>query len=281
MILVTGAAGVIGRAVMRRLREDGIDAFGVCRQNFDFTSGDSLLDFVPREPDAIIHLAAAVPHSRHYPDTERSASLTRTIDHQVLRDAQKWGSRVVYASGCILYDQKSDAVKTEASPLFLRSKGPYVKAKHHGEVSMSSLPSSATLRISAPLGPGLPPSVVARVFLDLALTGRPIDVWGTGMREQNYVDVRDIADAFVSAAQAQICGVFNVSSDTPTTMCELAEATTEAVGFGVVRASGTPDPREPEFARYSNRQIRATLGWNPRYSLRDSLMSMIGNSNEP
>jgi nucleoside-diphosphate-sugar epimerase len=275
MILVTGAAGVIGRAVLRRLAEDGITAFGVHREEFDIATSNSLLDFVPGRPTAVIHLAAAVPHSPRYPDTDASAALTQAIDQAVLKAGMAWGARVVYASSCLLYDRAVRDVKTEDSPLSLESKGPYARAKSAGEALFSRLPSYAVLRVSAPIGPGLPSGVVARLFLDQALAGKPLQVWGTGEREQNYVDVRDIADAFIRAAKAQTSGVFNVSADKPTTMYELAEATIAAVGAGSILAATSHDPLEPEFARYANQRARVTLDWVPRYSLSESLLAAL------
>lgn len=153
-------------------------------------------------------------------------------------------------------------------------------AKHEGEALFAQLPTYAILRVSAPIGPGLPPKVVAQVFLSQALAGQAIEVWGTGGREQNYVDIRDIAAAFVKAAQAQLNGVFNLTADSPVTMSELAKATVEAVGAGVVLSAGRLDPREPEYARYSNQYLRSSLGWAPRYSLRDSLLYAVGDANE-
>lgn len=280
MILVTGAAGVIGRAVMRRLQEDTIDSFGVSRQNFDLASGDSLPGFVPRKPDAIIHLAAAVPHSLRYPDTDASAKLTRIMDWKVFEAASFWGARVIYASGCINYDRKCPAIKTEESSYGILLKGAYANAKRDGEALFATLPSHAILRVSAPIGPGLPSNVVAQVFLDRALVGKPLEVWGSGEREQNFVDTRDIAAAFIMAARAQLVGVFNLTADTPTTMAELAKTTVDVVGGGVVLFSGAPDPQEPEYARFSNAHLRSSLGWEPLFSLRDSLRHAIGDVNE-
>lgn len=280
MILVTGVAGVIGRALAKRLRIEGVDFVGASRHDIDLTSETPLQSFVPHAPDVIVHLAAAVPHTNRYPDTESSAAQTRTMDIRVFEAASLWGSRVVYASSCINYDHKSVEVKTERSPYGAVPMGPYAMAKHDGEALFAQLPSHAIMRVSAPLGPGLPPTVVAQLFMARSLAGKAIKVWGTGSREQNYVDTRDIADAFVKAAQTQTNGTFNVTADCPTTMLELADATTEVVGSGTVRLSGIVDPREPEYARYSNQHLRSSMGWSPQYSLRQSIQYGIGGSGD-
>lgn len=274
MIVVTGASGVIGRVLMARLRSDGIEAIGVRREAFDLASGASLAAFIGRRPAAVVHLAAAVPHSTHYPDSEASAAKTRAADRTVRDAALEWGCRVVYASTCSLYDKHAATVKFEDTPVVVRQDSPYMQAKHEGEKMFAALPSHGILRVPAPIGPGLPDAVVAKRFFNQAAAGQTIRVWGTGKREQNYVDVRDIADMFLRAAHSTSQGVFNVSADAPTTMLELAAAMARVVPRASFELAGVPDPLEQEYTRYSNARAREVLGWAPTASLEDSIRSM-------
>ena len=58
-VLVTGADGMLGRDVMRALREKHVNARGVDVADFDVTDGAAVREWVTAEqPDAIIHLAA-------------------------------------------------------------------------------------------------------------------------------------------------------------------------------------------------------------------------------
>ena len=58
-VLVTGADGMLGRDVMRALREKHVNARGVDVADFDVTDGAAVHEWVTAEqPDAIIHLAA-------------------------------------------------------------------------------------------------------------------------------------------------------------------------------------------------------------------------------
>ena len=274
MIVVTGASGVIGRVLMARLRSDGIEAIGVRREAFDLSSGASLAAFIGRRPAVVVHLAAAVPHSPHYPDCEASAAKTRAADRTVREAAVEWGCRVVYASTCSLYDKHAASVKFEDTPVVVRPDSPYMQAKHEGEQMFAALPSHGILRVPAPIGPGLPDTVVAKRFFNQAVAGQTIRVWGTGRREQNYVDVRDIADMFVRAANSTSQGVFNISADAPTNMLELAAAMARIIPRASFELAGVPDPLEQEFTRYSNARARDVLGWAPTASLEDSIRSM-------
>jgi UDP-glucose 4-epimerase len=274
VIVVTGASGVIGRVLMARFCSDGIEAVGVRREAFDLASGASLATFIGRRPEAVVHLAAAVPHATHYPDSEASAAKTRAADRTVRDAVLEWGCRVVYASTCSLYDKHAATVKVEETPVAVRPDSPYMQTKHEGEKIFGALASHSILRVPAPIGPGLPDTVVAKRFFNQAVAGQTIRVWGTGKREQNYVDVRDIADMFLRAAHSTSLGVFNISADAPTTMLELAAVMAKVIPRASFELAGVPDPLEQEYTRYSNARAREVLGWAPTASLEDSIRSM-------
>lgn len=274
MIVVTGASGVIGRAVMAHLRFNEIEAIGVHREAFDLASGNSLAAYIGQRPEAIIHLAAAVPHSTYYPDNQASADKTQAADRTVYHAAIEWGCRVVYASTCSLYNKKEATVKFENTPISIKENSPYLQSKLMGEKMFANLDSQCILRVPAPIGSGLPDTVVAKRFFDQGLAGQPIRVWGTGKREQNYVDVRDIADIFLRAACSSALGVFNISADTPTNMRELAQMMVTVIPGASFEMAEVTDPLEPEYTRYSNKRAREILGWVPKLSLENSISSM-------
>jgi nucleoside-diphosphate-sugar epimerase len=274
VIIVTGSLGVIGRVLMARLSLDGVEAVGVHRGVFDLASGSSLVAFIGRRPEAILHLAAAVPHSTHYPDIELSAAKTRTADRTVRDAALEWGCRVIYASTCSLYDKHTATVKFEDIPVVKRLDGPYMQAKYEGEKMFGALNHHSILRIPAPIGPGLPDTVVAKRFFNQAVAGQTIRIWGTGKREQNYVDIHDIADMFLKAAFSTSRGIFNISANVPTTMLELATIMTRIIPGASFELADALDPLEHEYTRYSNARAREILGWEPSTSLEDSIRSM-------
>jgi UDP-glucose 4-epimerase len=274
MIVVTGAKGIIGRAVVAQLFAERIAVREISRDVFELSSGNNLTSHIREQPEAIIHLAAAVPHSLHYPDTDTSAELTRSIDSCVLEAARAWNCRIIYASTCSLYDKRSNEVMFEESPVFVRPDSPYMKAKCDGEALFSKHASFAIMRVPAPIGPRLPTSVAAKRFFDLASEAQPIRLWGSGKREQNYVDVRDIADVMIKAAFSDVNGVFNIAANAPTTMLSLATTIVAVVGKGRVEFAGVSDPLEHEHARFSNKRARDLLFWRPKISLENSIRSM-------
>ena len=284
MILVTGAGGVIGQAVLARGQQLGLDMKGLARQPdpsaahaaivCDLTTCASLSDAVDRRPDAVVHLAAAVPHSPRYPDTEDTASLTRRIDACVHAAAARWGCHVVYASTCGLYDRRSSAEKVETADDLIRIESPYFAAKLEGERRFASLPSCTVLRLPAPIGAGIPDNLVASRFVSQALAGGTLGVWGSGRREQNFVDSADLAEAALAAVRVGWHGTINVAAPRPVTMLELAQCVIAVVGRGSVELTGHADPRDQETARYSTERAARVLDWAPRTPLAQSIRAL-------
>ena len=273
MILITGARGIIGSALVRKCQSEQIEILAVSRAECNLTIMDELTRLTNRVPSSIVHLAAAVPHSAKYPDSDESASQTIAIDRNVCVAAQTWGCPVVYASTCSLYDKSSATVKCEDYSDIGSKDSKYLRAKKLGEKIFTDH-GSTILRLPAPIGPGLPRSVVAQSFFETAMSNDEISVWGSGLREQNYVDVDDIAEAFLQAAKVDCRQIINISADQPTTMMELAQTMKEASSKCSIKLNGSPDPQEGQYARYSNIRAAETLGWRPSRSLAQSILRM-------
>ncbi len=278
-VLLTGAAGVVGRAASAALHAAGVDVMPVARapiaggHAIDLTGrfGDGLAKLGAGDrPRTILHLAAAVPSAR-YPDAPETAALTRAIDRHVLEAATAWGAQVVYASGCSLYDRADPGFKTPASPL-ATGLSPYLQAKHDGERAFGEI-GATVIRLSGPVGPGLPRGVVMKRFVDLARADAVLEIWGTGSREQDFIHVDDAAALLVAAAADPAPGIHNGARGEPTTMDVLAHAVVDVVGSGRVRRADRDDPCEGENARYSIAATRARFGWAPRRTLADMIRS--------
>jgi nucleoside-diphosphate-sugar epimerase len=282
-ILVTGAAGLVGRAVCAAIAEQHKRVLPLARTRIaeapantlavDLTKVD-LLECVSTSPAAIIHLAAAVPHSSRYPDTEQTALQTMTMDGNVLRAARSWGCPVVYMSTCGLYDRRLLTIKLESNREQIKVESPYFAAKLAGEAKFLELGNATIARLSAPLGRGLKCSVVAARFIAEARKNSTIKLWGSGRREQDFVHVADVATLVLAAIENPKSDIVNVASGTPTTMATLAETVVRVVGSGRIVFADEPDPRDGETARYSIDRAHQLFGWSPRYSLADALRAL-------
>ena len=270
MIVVTGASGVIGRAFMARLHDERLPCVALDRDSL--THSSPLTSLVSFKPSVVVHLAAVVPQPPAIADDELNAARTREMDVRVLAAVMEWACHSVYASGCSLYrkddsaPRREDEAGTENTP-----RSAYLVVKQQGERNFLASGQATVLRIAAPIGEGLPRTTVVGRFMAAAKGACELEIWGSGQREQNYVDVVDIADALFRSLIIRPSELINIAADQPITMLELARQTVQAFGGGFVRIVDKRDPRDGETARYSNKRAADLLGWRPTIPIQDSL----------
>lgn len=274
MILVTGSAGLVGNLLTKRLNEIGLPHTALIREDIDLSEDNILSKLRIDPPNVVVHLAAALPFGANRRDDQQTADKTRRIDENVALAASAWGSRVIYASTCLLYSRRNTAVNTESSPLIALPTSPYSQAKLDGEKIFGSFPDSLIFRLSAPVGPKISPTLVLSKFIHSAVNDESLEVWGTGLREQDFVDLFDVTEFILAAIVAKKTPpVLNVVSSRPVSMLELAVLVVETIGAGNVKILRQEkiDPLEGDFARYSSQLAFEALGWKSQKSLRSSI----------
>jgi len=110
------------------------------------------------------------------------------------------------------------------------------------------------------------------VFLDRALRGEPIEIWGDGTVVRDFLHISDVARAFLRAIDfSGEPRVFNIGSGTGCSLNELVATIERLLGRPVERrylpGRGFDVPRNVLDISRS----RDVLGWVPRMSLEDGL----------
>lgn len=314
--LVTGGAGHIGSHVVDQLVASGsqvtvlddlsagtLDNLTQCRDNIRFVEGSAcdvatLADLVPTV-DVVFHLAAVVGVRQVLADP--SAAIETNVDgtRAVVAACAHSSTRLVFASTSEVYGRTPTIPMRENDDLVIgaptSARWSYALGKALDEhlvldAGRAGLPVSV-LRYFNSYGPraasGRSGSVVAR-FISQALDCGPITVYGDGSQVRSLTHVHDVAAATVAAGSDPLAigGVFNVGTETPTTIQQLARTIAELVG----KATHTPpaavisiDPAsdygqgfdETHTRIASNEHIRTTLGWTPRIALADGLLSTV------
>ena len=281
VVVVTGAAGLVGQAVCSVLQGGSMDLLPVVRHGAgvdrgfpcDLTQPDAL-GGIGGPVAAIVHLAAAVPMAAEFPDTEEVAALTRAMDANVLALAKRFQCPVLYASSCGLYRKGSDLPKVEDLDEALDPRTPYLRAKYDGERLFLDYSNAVVMRISAPIGRGMRKTAIASRFVEAALGEAPIRLWGSGARQQNFISVADIAAFVRLALGSDVRGVFNVAAPHPVSMRELAETVIDVMGAGRIEYADTPDPNERERADYDTTKAQRLLGWVAQENLASMLAEL-------
>jgi UDP-glucose 4-epimerase len=217
-VLVTGAAGFLGRHVARHFRDSGWDVSGFDVSWFEepgitFIQGDlteaNSITQAALDTDVIAHIGAIgdVYLAGEQPALAAEVNVVGTAN--VVEAALKAEARVVYASTWEVYGEPVSEPITEEHPTM--PDHPYSITKLAGEslvlaaARLRDLPALA-LRLGTAYGSGLRSNSVFRIFLDKARSGDPIVIQGDGSQGRQFTHAADIARAFRLAATSRLHG---------------------------------------------------------------------------
>lgn len=285
-IFVTGAGGIVGRHFVESMLREGHTVFGtaraptcsglhqdrfVCADLSDERSTDAIEALLAKWHGdiTIVHLAAAIPHSRSYADEDACGITTRRIDANMRHLQERLRCRMIYMSTGGIYDHRDPAPKI-AGVSKASGASPYFDAKLDGEALVVSGGNTAVFRLSAPIGAGIPAALAVRKMARSLRETGIVHIWGTGKREQDFIDVRDVSALLCHAALGPCqSGVFNLASGVTSSMIEVGQALIAAFGRGEIIFDGI-DPNEGMFARYDITSTCDTFEWEPEISLQSS-----------
>lgn len=300
-MLVTGAAGLIGLSVVRRLRghgfrvvavDDGsagtlgrLDEFSPSAEFIvrilDIRSRTELLRLVATErPWAVVHLAA-----RHFiPDCERSPDTTlnvNVIGTQYLLDAcvAHPPQRLVFASTADVY-AASASPHTEDDPV--APCGVYGCSKLLGEWLLRDQAHRlggcgiVIARLFNVYGPGDPHLHLLPEVLRQARRSTVLRLGDMGAA-RDFVYVDDAANALVALLRTAQSGVFNIGTGTPVLVRELVDIVAELTGRPLdihLDHHRLRRQQRPVSCAVPDR-LRTFLPWWPRTSLREGIQLTI------
>jgi len=282
-VLVTGISGLIGSAIGAHLRATGHEVFGLSRRAAgcandiaaELGSEAFVEEVANRIPccERIVHAGASLDKHLAAP----SIALTNCLGtQQILALAARWGGiPVVYVSSVGVIGRPRMTPITENHPTAPASS--YHASKLFGEHLMTlasehGIP-TASLRITAPIGPAMPAGRIVPVFIRRALDGQPIEVSGKGARRQDYVDVRDVACGVAAClAKPQMGTLLNIGSGRSISNLDLARLCVQLCSSrSQVCFSGAADPEESNSWDVSIGCARERIEYSPAYSLENSI----------
>lgn len=227
-ITVTGGAGYIGRNVVARLLDGGWDVRvldlveDAVPEGARFFPGDVRdgrgLGPALEGVDAVVHLAGLVAADAD-PDPELARAVNEAGTSNVLDACRGAGvSRFVFASTFLVYTGALDEAMDETCAIDDDRLKPFARSKRRGEAlvqewgRLDDRHRYVTLRIGSVYGPGGGSNVI-RTFVEDALEGREVEVWGMGRRQRPLIYVGDVAAAversLLHLLQGVPSGLFN------------------------------------------------------------------------
>lgn len=293
-VIVTGARGLVGSAVVRRLRAEGFANLLIpTREELDLTDQAAVYRyFEARRPEFVFLVAGKVggilANSTYPADFIRDNIM---IQSNVIDAAHRYGAAKLLdlGSSCI-YPKMAPQPMTEDC-LLTSALEPtnewYAVAKitglkmcqayrrQYGFNAISLMPTNL-------YGPGdnfdlqsshvLP--AMMRKFHDAKVAGRPeVALWGTGFPRREFLHVDDLADACVFVMRNYEGEMFlNAGTGTDVSIRELAELVKAAVGYGGAIAWDASKPDGTPRKLLDVSRLHA-LGWTAKTGLAEGIAS--------
>lgn len=301
-VLITGAAGFIGRFVARTLHGAGWKIFrldlrqppeGRPDDNFcvDLADRDATLRTLERlAPAAVIHLAGLIQVGESVREPEKYWRVNVSGSINLLEGARAAGVRaVVFSSSAAVYGEPEKTPLEES--MALRPISPYGKSKAVVESLLADCeaaggPRWAALRYFNAAGAALdggdgedhePETHLIPRLLDAVTSGQPAQLYGEdyptpdGTAVRDYIHVEDLARGHLAALEYLMKG----GASAPFNLGSGAGASVREVIAGVEKITGRPVPLERGPRRAGDSAVlvasparaRAALGFSTQHDL--------------
>lgn len=308
IVLITGAAGFLGSHLCERLLNEGHEVIGM--DNFITGSPENLAHlagnprflfirhdvanfiFVPKKVDAVLHFASPASPNPASPfgytnlpiQTMKAGALGT---HNTLGVAKAHNARFLLASTSEIYGDPLEHPQKEtywghADPIGVRSV--YDEAKRFAEALTMAYHryhgvNTRIVRIFNTYGPRmrLDDGRVVPNFIQQALRGEPLTVYGDGSQTRSFCFVDDLIEGLYRLLLSDEHYPVNVGNPTETTILEFAHVINRMVGnpAGVdfkpaLRLGDDPQRRQPDITR-----AKTILNWQPCVTLEEGLLKTI------
>jgi dTDP-glucose 4,6-dehydratase len=304
-ILVTGGAGFIGSAFVRRMVEkypeytivvlDKLTYAGNLdnllpvhdQPNYRFERGDiAHRDTVERvlaahQIDAIVNFAAETHVDRSILEPDAFINTDVVGVYTLLEAARKLGiHRVHHISTDEVYGSIPEGFFREGDQLLPNS--PYAASKASGEMMLRAYQvtygmHTTVTRASNTFGPYQYPEKIAPFFITEALDNRPLPLYGDGMQVRDWLFVEDHCEAVdVVLHQAAPGAIYNVGGEHELHNIELTHFILNAMGKpeSLIRHVADRPGHDRRYA-LTNDKIRAELGWTPRHTFEQAMTATV------
>ena len=299
-VLVTGANGFVGRAVVRRLLAQGdsvIAAVGpgaaggaaganVTNVSLDLANDVSIRDAMSTPVDAVIHLAAIALTRAADRDPALAWRVNAEGTAKVAAAAARLSPAPIFllASTADVYGWQQRPIKEEDC---VQPSTPYGYSKVGAELAAAQAACLSGLRliVARPFphsGGGQDESfwIPARCKLlrEVKRHGWAAVPVGDLTAVRDYVHVDDVADAYALLLQRGTAGeVYNIASGRPVTLDEIHTRLEQLIGISPKRevdASQVRREARPYLVGDAGK-LRAATGWTPRRTLDDMLRDVL------
>lgn len=302
-VLIAGGAGFIGSHLCERYLADGHTVIAVdnfitgalqniahlkAHPNFTFIQQDISVPFhIEGDLDAVLNFASPaspIDYLEHPLETLKVGSYGT---HNTLDVAREKNAAYLLASTSEVYGDPLQHPQPESyfgnvNPIGVRSV--YDEAKRYAEAAVMAYHraygmNTHIVRIFNTYGPRmrLNDGRVVPNFVDQALRGEALTVYGDGKQTRSFQYVADLVEGVTRLLKSDFHEPVNIGNPVELTILQFAEVVNQLTDnpAGVIykpslRISDDPQTRKPDISR-----ARDILGWEPRVDLAEGLQHTI------
>jgi len=312
LIIVTGAAGFIGRFVALRLLDRGEDVVGVDdfnayydpglkeariealleRPNFRLVRMDvaeaAAFDDLVRQTGArrIVHLAAqaGVRYSIDNPFAYERANLAGHLSVlEACRNVRGF-EHLVYASSSSVYGERSSDGAFREEEAAEAPASLYAATKRSGELMSGAYGNlyglaQTGLRFFTVYGPWGRPDMAYFIFTQKILAGEPIEVFGEGRMARDFTYIDDIVDGVVGALDRPPAAgenrILNIGDSRPVGLMDMITTLERALGREAQKVYAPMQPGDVTATFADISRLNALTGYQPKVKLEEGLPRFV------
>ncbi|MDX2153887.1 MAG: UDP-glucuronic acid decarboxylase family protein [Bryobacteraceae bacterium] len=300
-LIVTGGAGFIGSHLVDRLIAEGHHVVVLdnlitgAPRNLAHLAHNAELEFVRHDAtipwddgsqiDGVLHLASLASPKDYLAHPIETLESGSTATRNMLDLARRHDARFLLTSTSECYGDPLEHPQSESywgnvNPVGLRSC--YDESKRYAEALTMAYHRThgvrtTIARIFNTYGPRmqLKDGRVVPAFLDQALRGEPMTVFGDGTQTRSFCFVSDLVDGLYRLFLSDERYPVNLGNPLELTMLEFAERIRRLTGTNsqlvfMPLPEDDPKRRQPDIAK-----AKRVLGWEPKVSLEDGLRETV------
>ena len=301
MILIVGGTGYIGRYLSIYLKEKGYDVLALGRsekvkdffdnnninfKKFDIEKDEDFEKLPIENIEAIVNLAAII--AEHETPVKKFFDINTIGAYKVLEFARKNNiKKVIMTSSHKLYNaiEKDGPISEKDELCFQGDHTPYIISKiaaeqfmeyYHKEFGLDTI----SLRLTGVHGYGEILGFLTEdgdytkstfeIFVEKALNGEDIEVWGKNDVRRDHVYIKDVLSAIECSIKAEgVSGIFNIASGKGYTLYEEAKGIAKVFATDKGESKVTLNENKPGLSRgyvYDIEKAKKELNWEPKFS---------------
>jgi len=285
-VLLTGASGFVGGAVLRRLVADGAEVVtlgrtaqapvsGVVHHRLDLLEADraTLRELMEEVAcNRLIHAAWYTDHADYLiADINRAWVHGSTRLFQAFREVGP--GRLVGLGSCVEYEGgRCTEGKTPLRPNTL-----YGACKKALSDTLLAMPDTSWARVFFVYGPGDRAGRLVPHLIEQAKAGQSVSVRYGGLR-RDYIHIDDLAAQIVALAGSDLTGAVNTGTGRAVRLSDIAGAVTEAAGRPeLAEPNDRIDAAQPLIIEADMARYRAAIGPVSVRSLAQGLQPLFGS----